>query len=159
VPERTRQQAELTALLHDVGKIAIPNEIITKPGKLTPEERAIIETHTIEGQRLLHRVGGALSEIGDIVRACHERWDGNGYPDGTAGEDVPLVARIVVTCDAFNAMTTDRSYRKALPLPVAIEELERNAGTQFDPAVVAALVRCIRSGAVDDVVGPERAAA
>ena len=84
VPERTRQQAELAALLHDVGKIAIPNEIISKPGKLTPEERAIIETHTIEGQRLLHRVGGALSEIGDIVRACHERWDGKGYPDGTA---------------------------------------------------------------------------
>jgi putative nucleotidyltransferase with HDIG domain len=159
VPERTRQQAELTALLHDVGKIAIPNEIISKPGKLTREERAIIETHTIEGQRLLHRVGGALSEIGDIVRACHERWDGKGYPDGTAGEDVPLVARIVVTCDAFNAMTTDRSYRKALPLPVAIEELERNAGTQFDPAVVAALLRCIRSGALDDIVGPQQAAA
>ena len=91
------QQAELAALLHDVGKIAIPNGIINKPGKLTPEEWAIIETHTIEGQRLLHRVGGALSEIGDIVRACHERWDGAGYPDGTAGEDVPLVARIVVS--------------------------------------------------------------
>jgi HD-GYP domain-containing protein (c-di-GMP phosphodiesterase class II) len=159
VPQRTRQQAELAALLHDVGKIAIPNEIITKPGKLTAEERELIETHTVEGQRLLHRVGGALSEIGDIVRACHERWDGKGYPDGVIGDAAPLVARIVACCDAFNAMTTDRSYRQALPLPVAIEELERNAGTQFDPAVVAALVRCIRSGAVDDVVGTLRAAA
>ncbi len=159
VPQRTRQQAELAALLHDVGKIAIPNEIITKPGKLTPEERALIETHTVEGQRLLHRVGGALSEIGDIVRACHERWDGKGYPDGSVGEEAPLVARIVACCDAFNAMTTDRSYRKALPLAVAIEELERNAGTQFDPAVVTALVRCIRSGAVDEVVGALRPAA
>jgi HD-GYP domain-containing protein (c-di-GMP phosphodiesterase class II) len=159
VPPRTRQQAELAALLHDVGKIAIPNEIITKPGKLTPEERELIETHTVEGQRLLHRVGGALSEIGDIVRACHERWDGKGYPDGTVGEEAPLVARIVACCDAFNAMTTDRSYRKALPLPVAIEELERNSGTQFDPAVVTALIRCIRSGAVDEVVGSLRPAA
>ena len=159
VPLRTRQQAELAALLHDVGKIAIPNEIITKPGKLTAEERELIETHTVEGQRLLHRVGGALSEIGDIVRACHERWDGKGYPDGSVGEEAPLVARIVACCDAFNAMTTDRSYRQALPLPVAIEELERNAGTQFDPAVVAALIRCIRSGAVDDVVGALRPAA
>ncbi len=159
VPQRTRQQAELAALLHDVGKIAIPNEIITKPGKLTPEERELIETHTVEGQRLLHRVGGALSEIGDIVRACHERWDGKGYPDGSVGEEAPLVARIVACCDAFNAMTTDRSYRKALPLPVAIGELESNAGTQFDPAVVAALIRCIRSGAVDEVVGALRAAA
>jgi len=159
VSERTRQQAELAALLHDVGKIAIPNEIITKPGALTPEERAVIETHTVEGQRLLHRVGGALREVGDVVRACHERWDGLGYPDGTAGEAIPLVARIVCCCDAFNAMTTDRPYRRALTLAVAVEEVEKHAGTQFDPAVAAALVRCVRAGRVDHAIESLRHAA
>jgi putative nucleotidyltransferase with HDIG domain len=159
VSERTRQLAELTALLHDVGKIAIPNEIITKPGALTPEERAVIETHTVHGQRLLHRVGGALREVGDVVRACHERWDGLGYPDGTAGEAIPLVARIVCCCDAFNAMTTDRPYRRALTLAVALQELEQHAGTQFDPAVAAALVRCVRAGRVDHAIESRRHAA
>jgi HD-GYP domain-containing protein (c-di-GMP phosphodiesterase class II) len=135
-----RRDTEFVALLHDVGKVRIPNEIINKPGKLTPEERAIIETHTVEGERMLHRVGGLLGEIGRLVRSCHERWDGTGYPDGLAGEQIPLVSRIVCCCDAFNAMTTDRSYRKALPHEEAVAELVRNRGTQFDPAVVDALV-------------------
>jgi HD-GYP domain-containing protein (c-di-GMP phosphodiesterase class II) len=137
---RERRSTELAALLHDVGKIRIPNEIINKPGALSPEEREVIETHTIEGERLLARVGGLLGDVGSIVRSCHERWDGAGYPDRLAGEQIPRPARIVMCCDAFNAMTTDRSYRKALPLAVAIDELRRNAGSQFDPAVVAALV-------------------
>jgi HD-GYP domain-containing protein (c-di-GMP phosphodiesterase class II) len=137
---RERRATELAALLHDVGKIRIPNEIINKPGALSPEEREVIETHTIEGERLLARVGGLLGDVGSIVRSCHERWDGAGYPDRLAGEQIPRPARIVMCCDAFNAMTTDRSYRKALPLSVAIDELRRNAGSQFDPAVVAALV-------------------
>jgi HD-GYP domain-containing protein (c-di-GMP phosphodiesterase class II) len=137
---RERRATELAALLHDVGKIRIPNEIINKPGALTSEERRLIETHTIEGEQLLARVGGLLGDIGSIVRSCHERWDGAGYPDRLAGEQIPRPARIVMCCDAFNAMTTDRSYRKALPLAVAIEELRRNAGSQFDPAVVAALI-------------------
>ena len=139
-----RRRAELTALLHDVGKIRIPNEIINKPGALDPDERAVMQTHTIEGERLLERVGGLLGEVGALVRSCHERWDGNGYPDGLAGEEIPLVARIVCACDAFNAMRTDRSYRQALPLDAAIEELERNAGTQFAPDVARALVRVVR---------------
>jgi HD-GYP domain-containing protein (c-di-GMP phosphodiesterase class II) len=136
---RDRRHAELTALLHDVGKIRIPGEIINKPGPLDPEERAVIETHTIEGERLLERVGGLLGEIGSIVRSCHERWDGCGYPDGLSGADIPLVARIVCCCDAFSAMTTDRPYRAALTLEAARTELRACAGTQFDPAVVAAL--------------------
>jgi HD-GYP domain-containing protein (c-di-GMP phosphodiesterase class II) len=135
-----RRDAEFAALLHDVGKVKIPNSIINKPGPLTPEERAIMERHTIEGERLLHRVGGLLGEIGRVVRSCHERWDGNGYPDGLAGEQIPLLARIVACCDAFNAMTSDRSYRKALPVEGAVAELRRGSGTQFDPQVVEALV-------------------
>jgi HD-GYP domain-containing protein (c-di-GMP phosphodiesterase class II) len=140
---RDRRHAELTALLHDVGKIRMPEEIIRKPGPLTPEERALMETHTVEGERLLDRVGGLLGEIGTIVRSCHERWDGRGYPDGLAGTDIPLVARIVCCCDAFSAMTTDRPYRSALTLDRAVAELHANAGTQFDPAVVDAVARLV----------------
>ena len=136
---RQRRDAEFTALLHDVGKIRIPGEIINKPGKLTPEERAIIETHTVEGERLLAKVGGLLGNVGTIVRSCHEDWDGTGYPDGLRGEEIPLVARIVRTCDAFSAMTTDRSYRAARPVHEAIAELRRCSGTDFDPATVEAL--------------------
>jgi HD-GYP domain-containing protein (c-di-GMP phosphodiesterase class II) len=140
---RRRRDAEFTALLHDVGKIRIPGEIINKPGKLTPEERAVIETHTLEGERLLAKVGGLLGSVGTIVRSCHEDWDGTGYPDGLRGEEIPLVARIVRTCDAFSAMTTDRSYRAARPVREAIEELRRCAGTDFDPATVEALAAVV----------------
>src|SRR5207247_7480701 len=126
---RDRRDAEFVALLHDVGKVRIPKEIINKPAALTAEERAIINMHTIEGERMLEKVGGLLGEVGRVVRSCHERWDGEGYPDGLAGEDIPLIARVVSACDAFNAMTTDRAYRPALPLEEAIGELEENAGT------------------------------
>jgi HD-GYP domain-containing protein (c-di-GMP phosphodiesterase class II) len=141
---RERQNAEFAALLHDVGKIRIPEEIINKAGPLSAEERELVNTHTIEGQRLLDRVGGLLAEVGTIVRSCHERVDGRGYPDGLSGDEIPLVARIVACCDAFNAMTTDRSYRDAMPLEDAIEELEANSGTQFSPAVVEAVLRVLR---------------
>jgi hypothetical protein len=139
--EETRHDAELTALLHDVGKVAIPKSIIRKPGPLTAEERAVIERHTVVGQEMLERTGGLLSHIGALVRSCHERWDGRGYPDGLAGDEIPLVARIVCACDAFSAMTTDRSYRRAMSPELAVEELIRCSGTQFDPRVVDALVR------------------
>jgi putative nucleotidyltransferase with HDIG domain len=142
---RDRRHAELTALLHDVGKIRIPEEIIRKPGPLTAEERALMETHTIVGEEMLEQVGGLLGEIGTIVRSCHERWDGRGYPDGLAGSEIPLVARIVCCCDSFSAMTTDRPYRSALPVDRAVAELRAHADTQFDPAVVAALVRLVES--------------
>jgi putative nucleotidyltransferase with HDIG domain len=140
VDDETRRAAEFGALLHDVGKVAIPNEIINKPGPLDDEEWAIMKTHTIEGQRMLERIGGLLAKVGMVVRASHERYDGGGYPDGLAGEAIPVAARIVSACDAFNAMTTDRSYRKALSLEVAVGELRKNSGTQFDPDVVDALV-------------------
>ena len=141
--EDTVRATEMGALLHDIGKIAVPDEIINKPGPLDDEEWAIMKTHTVVGERMLQQVGGLLSSVGLVVRASHERWDGGGYPDGLAGEAIPLAARIVSACDAFNAMTTDRSYRKALPLEVAIDELHRNAGSQFAPDVVVALVAVV----------------
>jgi putative nucleotidyltransferase with HDIG domain len=140
VAEDVRQSAELGALLHDIGKIAIPDEIINKPGPLDDDEWVIMKTHTVEGQRMLDRVGGLLGDVGVVVRASHERYDGGGYPDGLAAEAIPLAARIVSACDAYNAMTTDRSYRRARPLEVAARELRANAGSQFDPDVVDALL-------------------
>jgi HD-GYP domain-containing protein (c-di-GMP phosphodiesterase class II) len=140
VDARTRRDAELTALLHDVGKVRIPKEIINKRGALTDEEWAIVRTHTIEGQRMLEKVGGLLGAVGQLVRSCHERWDDRGYPDGLEGEAIPLVSRIVCACDAYSAMTTDRPYRKALAPDEALGELGRCAESQFDPKVVVALL-------------------
>jgi HD-GYP domain-containing protein (c-di-GMP phosphodiesterase class II) len=141
-----RQELEFAALLHDVGKISIPKEILNKPSGLDPNEWELMKTHTIEGQFMLDRVGGLLGRVGEIVRSCHERWDGTGYPDGLSGEEIPLQARIVFVCDAWNAMTTDRSYRAALSYDEAMTELVTNAGTQFDPNVVGALAKVIEQG-------------
>lgn len=140
---RLRRETEFVALLHDVGKIRIPNEIINKPGPLTPEERAIVETHTLIGEEMLDRVGGALANVGRLVRSCHERYDGGGYPDGLAGDAIPLVARIVCACDAYNAITTDRPYRAGRSAEEALAEMRRCAGAQFDPDVVEALARVV----------------
>jgi putative nucleotidyltransferase with HDIG domain len=140
-----RRNVEFGALLHDVGKIAVPKEIINKAGPLTDDEWLVIKAHTIEGQKMLDRVGGLLSQVGRIVRSSHEKWDGSGYPDGLVAEQIPVESAIVSCCDAFNAMTTDRSYRAAMSLDEAIEELEANAGTQFSPAVVDALMRVLKA--------------
>jgi HD-GYP domain-containing protein (c-di-GMP phosphodiesterase class II) len=104
-----------------------------------------MRTHTLEGEKLLSQVGGILGNVGRIVRSCHEDWDGTGYPDGLEAEDIPLVAHIVRACDAFSAMTTDRLYRKARPVDEAVAELRRCSGTDFDPAVVEALVASLIS--------------
>jgi putative nucleotidyltransferase with HDIG domain len=136
---RQRRNVEFGALLHDVGKIAVPNEIINKPGPLTDDEWLVIKTHTVEGQRMLERVGGVLGEVGRIVRSSHENWDGSGYPDGLIGDEIPIESSIVSCCDAFDAMTTDRSYRAAMPVHVALAELRAHAGTQFHPGVVQVL--------------------
>jgi len=141
---KERRNVEFGALLHDVGKIAVPKEIINKPGPLTDDEWMVIKTHTIEGQRMLDRVGGLLSDVGRVVRSSHEKWDGTGYPDGLMGEQIPVASAIVCCCDAFNAMTTDRSYRDAMSLGEAMGEVEANSGTQFSPAVVEALLRVLR---------------
>ena len=136
---------EFGALLHDVGKITVPKAIINKPGPLTDAEWAIMRRHTIEGQRMLDSVGGALTRVGEIVRASHEDYDGTGYPDGLAGDAIPIEARICSACDAFSAMTTDRAYRPAMSESEAWTELRRCAGTQFDPRVVAAFEHVLPS--------------
>jgi HD-GYP domain-containing protein (c-di-GMP phosphodiesterase class II) len=146
---RTEQlrNLEFGSLLHDVGKVAIPKEIINKPGKLDPEEWALVKTHTIEGQKVLERVGGFMNAVGLIVRSHHERWDGSGYPDSLAGTAIPLESRIIACCDSWNAMRTDRAYRAALSYETALAELLANSGTQFDPRAVEALLNVIGSPA------------
>ena len=131
--EDLRRAAEL----HDMGKVAIPDAILDKPGPLNDAEWEFMRRHTIIGERIL-QAAPALERVATIVRSTHERMDGKGYPDQLAGEAIPLAARIVLVCDAFEAMTADRSYRKAMSAEVAIEELERCAGAQFDPRVVTA---------------------
>jgi HD-GYP domain-containing protein (c-di-GMP phosphodiesterase class II) len=144
-----RRSVEFAALLHDVGKIHVPKEIINKPGKLDEREWEIMRQHTIDGERMLTQVGGLLANVGHIVRASHEHYAGGGYPDGLAGTAIPIEARIVSTCDAYSAMTTDRSYRKAMPKADALAELRRCSGTQFDPSVVAAILK-LESQQLDD---------
>lgn len=134
-----RRVVEFAALLHDVGKIRVPKTIITKRGPLDDAEWTIVRRHTIDGEAMLCQVGGALVEVGRIVRASHERWDGQGYPDGLVGEAIPLEARIVTACDSYSAMTTERSYSAGRSPTDALIELQRCAGTQFDPRVVATL--------------------
>jgi putative nucleotidyltransferase with HDIG domain len=146
--EDDRRLVEFGALLHDVGKIAVPKSIVNKAGPLDDDEWKVMRQHTIAGQRMLDKVGGSMTDVGQIVRASHERWDGKGYPDGTSGEQVPLPARIVSVADTFHAITTTRPYRRAQSPEAAIKELRACAGSQFDPEVVDALVSVLaRPGA------------
>jgi HD-GYP domain-containing protein (c-di-GMP phosphodiesterase class II)/putative methionine-R-sulfoxide reductase with GAF domain len=136
------KRLELGALLHDIGKIGIPSDILSKPGRLTAEERAIMETHPELGARIIAPID-RLQEVGAIVRHCHERWDGEGYPDGLQTDSIPLESRIIFVCDAYHAMTTDRPYRKRLSHPEAVRRLREGAGSQFDSAVVEVALRVI----------------
>jgi putative nucleotidyltransferase with HDIG domain len=136
------QQVELGAVLHDIGKVRVPEAILNKPSALTDEEWAVMRTHPEVGERILRPIK-SLEAILPIVRHHHERWDGRGYPDGLAGRAIPLGARIVAVCDAYRAMTEDRPYRNALPANEARAELQRCAGTQFDPECVELLLRAL----------------
>ena len=146
-----RRNVEFAALLHDVGKIRIPKEIINKPGPLDDAEWAIVRHHTVDAEEMLQLVGGTLASVGRIVRASHERYDGEGYPDGLTGESIPIEARIICACDAYSAMTTDRPYRKAMSKAQALAELHRCSGSQFDPWVVSAIEQLL-----DDASAAER---
>ena len=133
---------ELLAVLHDIGKVAIPQDIIKKQGKLTPEERSIIEQHTVKGYRIA-KSSVELEDIADGILSHHEKWDGTGYPNNLKGEEIPLIARIIAAVDSHDVMVNDRPYHKAMPESSAIEELKRCAGTQFDPHVVEMFVRLL----------------
>jgi len=150
-----RLKVEFGARLHDVGKVAVPKEIINKPGALDEREWEIIKTHTVEGQRILDRAGGLMREIGVIVRSSHEKWEGGGYPDGLVGTAIPIESRVVSACDAYNAMITDRSYRRAMSVSSAVQELRDHAGSQFDPAVVEALIDVVAELPTPAVATPD----
>lgn len=138
-------------MLHDVGKIAIDRQILNKPGQLTAEDQEMVRQHPSWGQSIIQPLKLSQGEIA-IVRHHHERWDGLGYPDGLAGEGIPLPARVISVADAFDAMTSDRPYRNAMGLRDALNELERGSGTQFDPKVVEAFASLVREGRLDDVL-------
>jgi putative nucleotidyltransferase with HDIG domain len=133
----TTELAVRGAELHDVGKVAIPDSILHKCSPLDADEQRFMEKHTVIGERIV-AAAEAMRPVGRVVRSSHERWDGRGYPDGLAGEEIPLAARVVFVCDAYDAMTCGRDYRDAISPQAAVAELRRGAGTQFDPRVVAA---------------------
>jgi diguanylate cyclase (GGDEF)-like protein len=137
------EELDRASQLHDLGKLAVPDEILSKPGPLDEREWAFVKQHTIVGERIL-RASPALRSVATIVRASHENWDGSGYPDGAAGEDIPLASRIIRACNAFVAMTSDRPYQEAVSDDEALNELMRCAGTDFDPTVVRVLVAHVR---------------
>ena len=132
------------AELHDIGKIAVPEAIVEKPGPLDAEELRLMKRHTLIGERIL-AAAPAMQPVAKVVRSTHERWDGHGYPDGLKGEQIPLASRIIFVCDAFDAMTTDRPYRRAIPFEEAVAEIRSNAGTQFDPDLVDRFIAIIAS--------------
>jgi HD-GYP domain-containing protein (c-di-GMP phosphodiesterase class II) len=145
--EERLAQLELGALLHDVGKIGVEDRILRKPGRLDPEELAQMRKHPEMGAHMLQGVPFLLPAVTCALRH-HEQYDGRGYPDGIVGEAIPIEARVVAVADTFDAMTSDRPYRKGLPLDVATAEIERCTSTQFDPGVAAAFLRAVRAGAV-----------
>jgi diguanylate cyclase (GGDEF)-like protein len=140
--ERDLRDLRLGATFHDLGKVAVPESVLAKPGPLSEDELELVRRHPIAGERLLPDVPG-LEGVRRIVRHDHERWDGTGYPDGLSGEEIPLGARIVFAADAYEAMRSERPYRPPLPEPAARAELRENAGTQFDPDVVEAVLTCL----------------
>jgi HD-GYP domain-containing protein (c-di-GMP phosphodiesterase class II) len=138
------EDLRLSAIFHDIGKIAIPDAILSKAGPLNAEERREIERHPLIGEQIVAPVATISDAVRAIVRHDHEHWDGSGYPDGLHGEQIPLGARIVLVVDAYHAMVSDRPYRDSLPHEQARAELQANAGTQFDPGVVAAFMRVLK---------------
>ena len=146
LPEHEIEQVRHAAELHDVGKVAISDAILQKKGPLTDEEWRFVHEHTLIGARIIS-AAPALTHVAKLVRSSHERWDGTGYPDRLAADEIPIGSRIVSACDAFAAMITNRPYREAVDLPAALEELARCAGTQFDPTVVTALTAVLTAPA------------
>lgn len=130
----------LGGLVHDIGKIGIPDAILNKPGALDEEEWAIMQQHPVIGAHILEDMGGFFQQLAPVVLAHHERWDGYGYPRGLRGEEVPLAARVLIVVDSYDAMVSRRPYKDPMLVAAARAELRRNAGTQFDPTVVQAFL-------------------
>jgi len=149
------EQVARAAELHDVGKMAMPEDILHKRGPLDPLERSFMRQHVTVGERML-RAAPSLARLAPLVRSSHERWDGTGYPDGLAGEDIPLGARIIAACDAYHAMRSPRPHREAIPAEDALQELRRCAGAQFDPRVVDAIEAAVRLKPAPDRAEPAR---
>lgn len=146
------EQIKLAAILHDVGKVAIADEVLRKPGALTDQELETMRSHSSASAEIVARVS-RLADLIPAVRGHHERVDGGGYPDGLSGDRIPLSARIIAVADSFDAMTSDRPYRKGMPVTVAIEELQANSGTQFDAHVVSAFLTLLARWGGDDDLG------
>ncbi len=153
LPDEQVELIGLGAELHDVGKVAIAEAILGKPGPLDEREWMLMRRHTVAGQRILDS-SPALAQVSPLVRSSHERWDGAGYPDGLSGSAIPLGARVIAVCDSYDAMTSDRSYRRAMSKEVAMAELRAGAGSQFDPQVVAAFLRVQERSARAQASGP-----
>lgn len=141
------------ALLHDIGKIGVRSELLNRPGSLTTEEFEEVKEHAVIGARLLERIP-YFADVQPLVRWTHERWDGDGYPDGLRAEQIPLGARIICVCDALDAMISDRPYRCAMPTAAALAELQAHAGSQFDPLVVEALIAEHQTGGEHVALAP-----
>ena len=146
--EETRERAYLCGLVHDIGKIGLPAGLLEKPGALTLEERRLMQEHSAIGERILQNVDD-YADIARVVRYHHERIDGEGYPDGIAGHEIPLISRIIAVADAYNAMTSDRPYRDAMPSRVARLRLAQAAGTQFDTSIVVAFEAVLATASED----------
>jgi len=138
--QTTLEEIETAGLLHDIGKVGIPQKILCKPGKLTEEEYNIMKSHPEQGEKIVKKIK-KLKIISNWLKAHHERWDGLGYPAGLKGEEIPITARIITLADTYDAMTSTRSYRQALSHEVAISEIERCAGSQFDPKLAALFIK------------------
>lgn len=147
----------LLAILHDIGKIGVPLDILNKPGRLTDAEWAVMKTHTVKGYQIANR-SQELKDIAEMILYHHERWDGKGYPDGLSKESIPLLSRVISVVDAYDAMVSDRAYRKALTKAKAVEELRKCAGTQFDPTIISAFLQMLREqGQLDEAEAPAQA--
>ena len=147
--ERRLDELRLGAALHDVGKVNVRHDVLTKPGALDPEELAHIRTHPVEGTWLVAGVRSLRAALPYIL-FHHERWDGAGYPTGRAGSEIPIEGRLLAIVDAFDAMTSPRPYRDALPLEAALAEVERCAGTQFDPTIARVFLDAVGAGEIED---------
>jgi HD-GYP domain-containing protein (c-di-GMP phosphodiesterase class II) len=142
---RDRQQVEQVALLHDVGKVAVPDAVLQKRGPLSESEFELVRTHPVVGARIVGSVA-ELAHLAPAIRSGHERWDGRGYPDGLTGDDIPVLSRITFVCDAYDAMVSNRPYRDALGPKAAVQEVRRNAGSQFCPHAAGALLNVLEHG-------------